>query len=173
MGCSLIDMAPREDDGRMLMYFDGCSKGNPGAGGYGVVITYKGNGMELAQLHGFTGYHSTSNQAEWSGCVVGMAAALQLGCENLTIRGDSQLVIRQLSGRYRVNAPGLKEYYRVAKRLEAKFKSVIGEHVPRAQNALADKLSNDGVRDRSSGPWDLARFEKQCEDRGILPRRRA
>ena len=155
------------------MFFDGASKGNPGTGGYGVAISYKDTGVELAQLHGFTGFHSTCNQAEWTGCIVGMAAALQLGCEHLTIKGDSQLVIRQLTGRYRVNSPGLKEFHRVAKRLEAQFKSVKCEHVPRARNALADKLSNDGVNDRGKGAWDLARFEKQCEDRGILPRRRA
>lgn len=161
------------NDGGMLMYFDGCCKGPHGPGGYGVVLTYADTGVELARLHGFTGYRSTCNQAEWSGCVVGMAAALQLGCERLTIRGDSQLVIRQLSGRYRVNAPNLKPYHRVAKRLEAQFKSVKGEHVPRARNALADKLSNDGERDRSKGVWDLERFEVQCEERGVLPRRRA
>jgi ribonuclease HI len=166
-------MAPSADAGRILLQFDGASKGNPGAGGYGVALSYAESGMELAQLHGFTGYHSTCNTAEWTALIVGMAAALQLGCENLTFRGDSQLVIRQMSGRYRVNAPGLKEFHRVAKRLEAQFKSVKGEHVPRAQNTLADKLSNDGVRDRSKGVWDLARFEKQCEERGLLPRRRA
>ena len=126
-----------------VLHFDGCSKGNPGFAGAGAVI-YE-DGQEIYSKAVFVGENETNNVAEYTGLLIGMQAAIQLGIRKLVIRGDSQLVIRQMLGEYKVKSPGLLALYQQAKTMELNFESVTYQHIYRDQNARADALSNEGL----------------------------
>ena len=126
-----------------VLHFDGCSKGNPGFAGAGAVI-YE-DGQEIYSKAVFVGENETNNVAEYTGLLIGMQAAIRLGIRKLVIRGDSQLVIRQMLGEYKVKSPGLLALYQQAKTMGTNFESVIYQHVYRDQNARADALSNEGL----------------------------
>ena len=89
------------------LYFDGCSKGNPGRAGAGAVL-YDDTGSEVFAESVFVGYRATNNEAEYTGLILGLTEALKRGITTeLLVRGDSQLVIRQMQGKYKVNSPNL------------------------------------------------------------------
>ena len=96
----------RHNNNMHTMFFDGCSKGNPGRAGAGAVI-YDASGNEVFAESVFAGYSTTNNEAEYTGLILGLNAALKCGIAELQVRGDSQLVIRQMQGKYRVNSPKL------------------------------------------------------------------
>lgn len=81
-----------------VLHFDGCSKGNPGVAGAGAVI-YE-DGQEIYSKAVFVGEHETNNVAEYTGLLIGMQAAIEQGIRKLIVRGDSQLIIRQMLGEY-------------------------------------------------------------------------
>ena len=85
---------------------------------------------------------ATNNVAEWSALLAGLTAALELGVEDLVVRMDSELVVRQVSGVYRVKHPDLIPLHGKARQLLRRFRSVDVAHVPRKQNALADRVVN-------------------------------
>ena len=93
----------------------------------------------------------TNNQAEYQALLAGLSAALETGVKILVIRADSELMIRQLSGRYRVRNPGLIPLYEKAVRLISGFESVRLEHVPRSENTHADRMANEAL-DRKPTP---------------------
>lgn len=95
--------------------------------------------------------HGTNNQAEYQALLAGLAAAAEAGAKILVVRADSELMIRQLMGRYRVRNPGLLPLYEKAVRLMSGFASVQLEHVPRSNNAHADRLANEAL-DRKENP---------------------
>ena len=125
------------------MFFDGCSKGNPGRAGAGAVI-YDASGNEVFAESVFAGYSTTNNEAEYTGLILGLNAALKCGIVELQVRGDSQLVIRQMQGKYRVNSPKLVPLHQCATTLASKFAKIEYEHVYRDKNQRADALSNTG-----------------------------
>jgi ribonuclease HI len=126
-----------------VLFFDGCCKGNPGPGGAGAVIY--NNGVEIWADCSFVGKMVTNNIAEYTGLLNGMNRAIKLGIKNLTINGDSQLAIKQMTGAYKVNSENLIELYKTAKQLEKLFDTVSYNHVYRKDNKRADALSNDGL----------------------------
>ena len=128
-----------------IINFDGCSKGNPGPGGSGAVLYH--NGIEIWSDSKFTGAYVTNNVAEYNGLIMGMleASSLSRNIVYLLVKGDSQLIIRQMTGEYKVKSDNLIILYNEAKRLESKFKKVTYQHVYRNKNVRADKLSNDGL----------------------------
>jgi len=126
-----------------ILYFDGCCKGNPGAGGAGAVI-YK-DGLEIWADCIFVGKKITNNIAEYTGLIIGLKKAITLGINNLTIKGDSLLIIKQMLGEYKVNSENLVELYKTAKELEKLFDTVEFIHVYRNDNKRADALSNQGL----------------------------
>ncbi len=126
------------------MYFDGCSKGNPGRAGAGAAI-FNEEGAEVFAESVFAGYSTTNNEAEYTGLILGLNAALKQGITELQVRGDSQLVIYQMQGKYKVNSPKLAPLYQCATTLAAKFTSIGFEHVYRDKNKRADALSNAGI----------------------------
>ena len=126
------------------MYFDGCSKGNPGRAGAGAVI-YDASNNEVFAEAVFAGYSTTNNEAEYTGLILGLNTALKQGITELQVRGDSQLVIRQMQGNYRVNSAKLAPLYQCAVTLASKFTSIGFEHVYRDKNKRADALSNTGA----------------------------
>ena len=125
----------------VIVEFDGGSRGNPGPAAYGVVVRSADDGTPLATCGRFIGT-ATNNVAEWRGLIFGLEQARQLGAQQVTVRGDSQLVIRQMTGQYRVKQPHLKPLHEAASRLAQSFRQVRFLHNTRDHNELADRLAN-------------------------------
>lgn len=128
---------------RVIAYADGASRGNPGPASYGVVV-YDEAGRELHCASRTIG-RATNNQAEYQGAIAALEAALGLGAETVELRMDSELVARQLSGRYRVRNPRLLPLYKRILSLRERFQHVVIAHVPRKMNKVADKLANEAL----------------------------
>jgi len=131
------------DPGHLIIACDGASRGNPGPAGIGVEIT-DDDGVIVAEIARGIG-ETTNNVAEYTAVIEGLALAMELGARSVTLRSDSQLLINQLTGRYRVKAPHLQPLHRRARSLAAGFERVSFEHVPREENIEADRLANEGV----------------------------
>ncbi len=127
----------------LTLHADGGARGNPGPAGAGAVL-YDADGREVAALSRYLGV-ATNNQAEYQALLMGLEEARRLGAAELTVKLDSELIVRQLQGRYRVKAPGLKPLHARAKRLLQPFASVTILHVPREQNQRADELANQAM----------------------------
>jgi len=122
------------------LYFDGCCKGNPGPAGAGFVL-YQGS-REIVTKSEFIGDNETNNVAEYHALVIGLKKALSYGVRRLTVYGDSLLVIKQVTGKYKVNSHHLKQYYDYAIELAKQFEFIRFEHVLREKNKRADELAN-------------------------------
>jgi ribonuclease HI len=125
---------------KATMFADGGSRGNPGPAASGAVLFDEG-GMVLREVGTYLGV-ATNNVAEWTGLVTGLEAALELGVDDLSVRLDSELVVKQISGAYRVKHEGLIPLHAKAKMLLRKFARVDVQHVRRKENAAADALVN-------------------------------
>jgi ribonuclease HI len=125
---------------KATMFADGGSRGNPGPAASGAVL-FDEAGAVLREVGTFLGV-ATNNVAEWTGLLTGLEAALDLGVDDLSVRLDSELVVKQISGAYRVKNEGLIPLHAKAKVLLRKFAHVDVKHVPRKQNAAADALVN-------------------------------
>lgn len=125
---------------KATLFADGGSRGNPGPAASGAVL-YGEDGTVLREIGTFLGI-TTNNVAEWTALLEGLKAALELGVEELAVRMDSELVVKQLSGAYRVKHPGLIPLHAEAKTLLRRFRRVDVQHVRRAQNAAADAVVN-------------------------------
>jgi ribonuclease HI len=125
---------------------DGAARGNPGPAGAGAVV-FDSDGQVLERLGKFLG-RQTNNVAEYQGLLLGLRRAQELGAEELEVVADSELVIRQLSGAYQVRAPALRELHTEALALLKAFRKVKLIHVPRAQNAEADEMSNRAIDEK-------------------------
>ncbi len=126
------------------LYFDGCSKGNPGKAGAGAVL-YDVSMNEFWSGCCLVGNHSTNNEAEYTGLILGLRKAVELGIEELLVKGDSQLIIRQMKKEYKVNSGILIPLHREALHLSSQIKRIQYEHVYRHNNRRADELSNLGL----------------------------
>ena len=124
-------------------YFDGGARGNPGPAGWGVYIVDDG-GNVLAELSGALGV-ATNNVAEYHGLIAALEWAVAQGLTELQVKGDSQLLIEQMRGNYKVKNEGLKPLYLKARVLVMQIGNVRFEHVRREQNKDADRLSNAGM----------------------------
>ena len=131
------------DPGHLIVSCDGASRGNPGPAGIGAQVTDESGAIlgEIAQGIGET----TNNVAEYTAVIEGLSLAQELGAKTVTLRSDSQLLINQLTGRYRVKSEHLQPLHRRARSLGAGFERITFEHVPREQNSAADALANLGV----------------------------
>ena len=125
---------------KATLFADGGSRGNPGPAASGAVI-FGEDGSVLREVGTFLGT-ATNNVAEWTGLVTGLEAALDLGVDDLAVRLDSELVVKQISGAYRVKNPGLIPLHAKAKTLLRQFARVDVGHVPRKQNTAADAVVN-------------------------------
>jgi len=124
----------------LILHIDGSVEGNPGPGAIGVVVERE-DGTPVEAWGEVIG-HVTNNQAEYQALLAGLRKARQLGAEAVTVRSDSQLLVRQLLGQYRVKNPKLKPVYEEARRLAGNFKRFTIEHVRREENRAADRLAN-------------------------------
>ena len=132
--------APEKVGARVVARIDGGARGNPGPAGYGVVLE-DSSGKVFAELSRYLG-HCTNNVAEYSGLLAALEKALEMGAANLRVLSDSELLVRQMNGQYKVKSPDLRPLYEEARRLSRKFVSFRIEHVRREQNRAADKLAN-------------------------------
>ena len=121
------------------MNFDGASRGNPGPAGIGAVIFH--NGKEIWASCQYIGT-KTNNQSEYSALILGLKESVSRDIRNLHVYGDSQLVINQINGIYKVKNPGLQELYQEVQGLKAKFETIAFTHIYRDFNKRADHLSN-------------------------------
>ena len=124
-------------------YTDGGARGNPGPAGFGVHIL-DADGNTLAELVGQLG-RTTNNVAEYSGLIAALEWALAHGQRRMRVRMDSELVIKQMRGEYKVKHAGLQPLHAEARRLASKLEQVTFEHVRREQNRVADALSNQAM----------------------------
>jgi ribonuclease HI len=131
------------DPGHLIVSCDGASRGNPGPAGIGAQIIDE-DGVVLGEIAEGIG-ETTNNVAEYTAVIEGLSRAAELGAKTVTLRSDSQLLINQLTGRYRVKSEHLQPLYRRARGLAAGFERIAFEHVPREQNTAADALANLGV----------------------------
>jgi ribonuclease HI len=128
-----------------LLMVDGAARGNPGEAGCGAVIC-KDNGTPVEELSRYLG-HATNNVAEYEGLIMGLEALVKLGKKRIRVQSDSQLLVRQLKGEYRVKDEKLKILFQKAVALLRQFESYRIVHVPREENKLADRLANKGIDD--------------------------
>ena len=141
---------------RAIIHADGACFGNPGPAGIGVVVEYEGRTAEIARSIG----SATNNIAEYSALVAGLEEAARLGAEDVSVFLDSELAVKQMLGKYRVKNEGLKPLFLRAKKLSQSFRKFSIRHVPREENARADRLSKmgaegeekDTLHDTSAGP---------------------
>jgi len=120
--------------------FDGCSKGNPGRAGIGAVI-YK-NGLEYWASCKYIGDKKTNNESEYSALIFGLEAAIEKNINELSVYGDSLLVINQVNGIYKVKNENLFELFERATELKKQFSYIDFNHIYRKDNKRADELSN-------------------------------
>jgi ribonuclease HI len=126
---------------------DGGSRGNPGPAGYGVHIERAdGTIVELKEFLGTT----TNNVAEYSALLAALRWATEHGASPLLIRSDSELLVKQMRGEYRVKNPGLQPLYEDARALIRRIGRVTFEHVRRELNTDADRLANEAMDESSS-----------------------
>ncbi len=125
---------------------DGGARGNPGPAAYGVVVR-NNRGEVLAELAEYLG-HQTNNFAEYSGLLAALEYAVNHNVSALKILSDSELLVRQMRGQYKVSNPVLKEFYQRAQSLVRKLGHVSIEHVLREKNKEADRLVNQVLDSR-------------------------
>ena len=123
------------------MFTDGGARGNPGPGAYGFVLA-DAAGAEVERRGEFLGT-VTNNVAEYRGLLAGLDAAIRHGAPGLAVFMDSELVVRQMTGEYRVKNEGLKPLHTEARRLASKLRRARFVAVRREANAVADQLVND------------------------------
>jgi ribonuclease HI len=125
---------------QIIIEFDGGSRGNPGPAGIGVVLR-AADGTAVFTLGRCIG-RATNNVAEYRALITGLEKAKELGATRIIVRGDSELIIKQMRGEYRVKHPDMKQLYDEAQLLFRQFDEGRIEHNLRHKNELADKLVN-------------------------------
>lgn len=125
-----------------VLHVDGASFGNPGPSGIGIVLMVDG---ELVVTRSEDVGYGTNNQAEYRALLEGLAEATQRGIKRLIVRSDSQLLVRQMIGEYKMKSKGLLGLFREAQALKGRFEDIGFEYVPREENATADELAKLGA----------------------------
>jgi ribonuclease HI len=132
----------------LIAHIDGGARGNPGPAGYGVVVEDE-KGQIVAELSEYLG-QQTNNFAEYQGLIAALEYAIQHGHRGLKVISDSELMVRQIKGIYKVKSPTLLDLHARAKELIAKLAWFSIGHVLRGHNADADRLANEAM-DRGAG----------------------
>lgn len=130
-------------ENKLIIYSDGGARGNPGPAGIGVVI-YSPEKEIIAEISEYLG-ETTNNQAEYRAVIAGMEKAKELGALELEFYLDSELVVRQLNGQYKVKNEGLAPLFVKIYNLRQSFKKVTFSHVRREFNKEADALANQAM----------------------------
>jgi ribonuclease HI len=130
------------------LHIDGASRSNPGEAAFGVYVTTP-EGAEVAELYGYLG-PASNNVAEYQALLHGLRYALARGARKVHVFSDSELVVRQMSGAYRVKHPAMVPLHREARDLVRGFEEFRLAHVRREQNKEADRLANRALDERAS-----------------------
>jgi len=136
-------------EGVWLLRCDGASRGNPGPAGAGMVL-FDPQGRLQANQGRYLG-ETTNNVAEYQALLLGLEEAQRLGVKKLRVLADSELMVKQLTGLYRVKAPHLIPLWRAALFALKKFEAWTIAHVPREENHLADKAANRAIDQKATG----------------------
>lgn len=147
---SLSKPSSRAIPSEMVAYIDGGSRGNPGPAGYGVWIR-DGDGQTVETLSQFLG-ETTNNVAEYRALLAALEYAAAHQANRLAVYCDSELVARQMQGRYRVQSPDLKPLFERAQELARRLPQFSIESIPREQNSFADRLANQAMDRRLTRP---------------------
>jgi ribonuclease HI len=138
---------------KVILYVDGSCSGNPGEGGAGVVIKDE-QGKTIAHFKEYLGM-VTNNRAEYQALILGLREAHRLGIREVEVNLDSELVVNQVNGMYRIRDAQLKTLEEEVRRLLGRYSRWVVQYIPRENNREADRLAREAVRDkhRSSGRW--------------------
>ncbi|MFH1724815.1 MAG: ribonuclease HI family protein [Elusimicrobiota bacterium] len=128
---------------KLSIYIDGASRGNPGPASVGVVLQ-DASGRPVKEYHRYIG-ETTNNVAEYTAMLDALRLAGEMKADEITVHSDSQLLVRQLSGEYRVKNERLFKYMLQIRNLRKQFKTVEVVHISREQNKRADRLANDAL----------------------------
>jgi ribonuclease HI len=142
------DLHPGESP-EFCIHADGGSRGNPGEAGAGAVIS-DSQGRTLKELKIYLGIAS-NNEAEYRAAILALERALELGVKKVTLFLDSELVVRQLRGEYRVREPRLKSLHQKARETLNRFSQYSILSIPREENRRADQLANEAIDQRVKG----------------------
>ncbi len=125
-------------------YTDGASRGNPGESGIGVIVKDE-EGKPLLKLAAYIGL-ATNNLAEYTALLTLLKRVKEFDCQRLIVHSDSELMVRQMNGEYRIKNPEISKYYKEIQGIlrASPFKFEI-KHVPRETNHEADQLANEGI----------------------------
>jgi ribonuclease HI len=156
-----------QPDAYLIAHVDGGSRGNPGPSGYGVVITDQ-SGRKVAGLSDYLG-HQTNNYAEYQGLLAALEYATKNGHKALKVVGDSELLVKQIRGQYKVKSPALLELYQRAKQMIAQLDWFSIQHVLRDKNTEADRLANAAM-DKGMGRSvsSIVSASQRQEFRGVV-----
>jgi ribonuclease HI len=134
--------------GHWKLFTDGASKGNPGQAGAGWVLVNPAD--ETVLKEGKYLGEATNNEAEYQALILGLKKSLHSGVKEIVVHMDSELLVRQLKGIYKVRNPRMAVFYREVNDLLPKFEKYEIIHVPREQNREADAMANVAIRDRKN-----------------------
>jgi ribonuclease HI len=129
---------------RLVIHTDGVSRGNPGLAAIGATIKDE-QGKLITSISRRIGW-ATNNQAEYRAVIAALENAIRLGARQVELNSDSELVVRQINGRYRVKNEALKPLFGKVKELQSSLESCTINHVPRQQNREADRLANAALK---------------------------
>lgn len=128
---------------KLIINTDGGARGNPGPAGIGVVFKDQ-DGQVVLTRKAYIG-KGTNNEAEYKALILALREAQRLGAQILHINMDSELIVRQMNGQYKIREPNLKNLAQDVLKLSRGFKQVFFHHVPRKENQEADKLVNEAI----------------------------
>ena len=131
-------------DAPFVVYFDGASRGNPGPAAWGVFAPPARSARQAIGA-------ATNNVAEWRGFLAALDLAAEAGASDVEVRADSELVVKQFLGTYRVKASHLKPYLAAAREKARLFRRLSLVHVPRSENREADALANAALDEVETG----------------------
>lgn len=129
---------------KLDLFCDGASRGNPGQASAGALLIDRESRKPVAALKKRLGV-ATNNEAEYEALLMGLEEAARLGATEVRVSADSQLVIRQIRGEYKVKHPEMRRRHGLALALLSKFERWEAGHIPREENAEADRLANEAL----------------------------
>ena len=125
---------------RVIIFTDGAAEPNPGPAAIGAIIKDK-QGKLIDRISRYIGI-ATNNQAEYKAIITALEKAIKLGATHVEVNSDSELVVRQINGRYRVKNAALRPLYQQVKQLQGLLEGFTITHIPREENTEADNLAN-------------------------------
>lgn len=134
---------------RFRLYTDGACRGNPGSGGIGAVFKDE-SGHILGVLKKYIG-SCTNNEAEYQALILGLEEAVRRGYQRLDVFLDSELVVNQINGSYRVKSRNLLPYSVAVRNLLSSFRECKVRHIDRSENKMADRLANEAIDEHGEG----------------------